>query len=181
MFAQFLNIVFRSIKLDKNLYKENKNFGDAAIYFAALIMILDGVAGAIAANTFYKTSISLSAITAIFTWFIWAMFIFVIGVKLFPDKDTKVPFKKLLTAVGFAHAPGLLRFFAISPTTVMPIIFLTQLWIFASLTISTKQILQLKSNFKSFGIIFLSFLILAILSVSFVMSKMETLPISNVT
>ena len=181
MFAQFLNIVFRSIKLDKNLYKENKNFGDAAIYFAALIMILDGVAGAIAANTFYKTSISLSAITAIFTWFVWAMFIFVIGVKLFPDKDTKVPFKKLLTAVGFAHAPGLLRFFAISPTTVMPIIFLTQLWIFASLTISTKQILQLKSNFKSFGIIFLSFLILAILSVSFVMSKMETLPISNVT
>ena len=181
MFAQFLNIVFRSIKLDKNLYKENKNFGDAAIYFAALIMILDGVAGAIAANTFYKTSISLSAITAIFTWFVWAMFIFVIGVKLFPDKDTKVPFKKLLTAVGFAHAPGLLRFFAISPTTVMPIIFLTQLWIFASLTISTKEILQLKSNFKSFGIIFLSFLILAILSVSFVMSKMETLPISNVT
>ena len=181
MFAQFLNIVFRSIKLDKNLYKENKNFGDAAIYFAALIMILDGVAGAIAANTFYKTSISLSAITAIFTWFVWAMFIFVIGVKLFPDKDTKVPFKKLLTAVGFAHAPGLLRFFAISPTTVMPIIFLTQLWIFASLTISTKQILQLKSNFKSFGIIFLSFLILAILSVSFVMSKMDTLPISNVT
>ena len=70
MFAQFLNIVFRSIKLDKNLYKENKNFGDAAIYFAALIMILDGVAGAIAANTFYKTSISLSAITAIFTWFV---------------------------------------------------------------------------------------------------------------
>tara|TARA_S200000501_G_C20800062_1_gene733612 strand:- start:24 stop:569 length:546 start_codon:yes stop_codon:yes gene_type:complete len=181
MFAQFLNIVFRSIKLDKNLYKDNKNFGDAAIYFAALIMILDGVAGAIAANTFYKTSISLSAITAIFTWFVWAMFIFVIGVKLFPDKDTKVPFKKLLTAVGFAHAPGLLRFFAISPTTVMPIIFLTQLWIFASLTISTKEILQLKSNFKSFGIIFLSFLILAILSVSFVMSKMETLPISNVT
>ena len=89
MFAQFLNIVFRSIKLDKNLYKENKNFGDAAIYFAALIMILDGVAGAIAANTFYKTSISLSAITAIFTWFVWAMFIFVIGVKLFPDKILK--------------------------------------------------------------------------------------------
>ncbi len=181
MFAQFLNIVFRSIKLDKNLYRENKNFGDSAIYFAALIMVLDGVAGAIAANTFYKTSIGLSAITAIFTWFVWALFIFVIGVKLFPDKDTKVPFKKLLTAVGFAHAPGLLRFFAVSPNMVMPIIFLTQLWIFASLIISTREILQLKSNFKSFGIIFLSFLILAILSVSFVMSKMDTLPISNVT
>ena len=58
MFAQFLNIVFRSIKLDKNLYRENKNFGDAAIYFAALIMVLDGVAGAIAANTIIKTVIT---------------------------------------------------------------------------------------------------------------------------
>ena len=132
-------------------------------------------------NTFYKTSIGLSAITAVFTWFVWAIFIFVIGVKLFPDKDTKVPFKKILIAVGYAHAPGLLRFFAITPNMVMPIIFLTQLWIFASLIISTREVLQLKSNFKSFGIIFLSFLILAILSVSFVMSRMDTLPISNVT
>ena len=47
MFAQFLDIIFRSLKLDKNLYRESKYFGDAAIYFAGLIMILDGVAGAV--------------------------------------------------------------------------------------------------------------------------------------
>jgi len=40
MFAEFLNIVFQSLKLDKNLYKNNKNFGEAAIYFAGLIMVL---------------------------------------------------------------------------------------------------------------------------------------------
>ena len=45
MFAEFLNIIFKSIKLDKSLYSDNKNFGEAAIYFAGLIMILDGVAG----------------------------------------------------------------------------------------------------------------------------------------
>ena len=180
MFAQFLSIVFRSIKLDKNLYRESKSFGEAAIYFSALVMVLDGVAGAIAANTFFKTSIGLSAITAIFTWFVWAIFIFVIGVKLFPDKDTKVPFKKILIAVGFAHAPGLIRFFALTPELMIPIIFLTQFWIFASLIISTKQILNLKSNFKAFGIIFLSFLIIAFLSISFVMSRMNALPINSI-
>ena len=57
MFGQFLDIVGRSLKLDRSLYKENKYFGDAAIYFAGLIMILDGVAGAVAANTIIKTSI----------------------------------------------------------------------------------------------------------------------------
>ena len=181
MFAQFLNIVFSSIKLEKSLYNDNKFFGEAGIYFAGLIMILDGVAGAVAANSFVKTSIGVSGLTAIFTWLIWAIFIYVIGVKLFSDKETKVTFKKILIAVGYAHAPGLLRFFAVTPDFVVPIIFLTQFWIFASLIIAMKQILNLKSSFKAFGIVFLSFLIIAFLSISFVMSRMDALPISNIS
>jgi len=180
MFGEFLSIIVRSIKLDKTLYKDNKNFGEAAIYFSGLIMILDGIAGAVAANTVVKTAIAMSGLTAIMTWLVWALFIFVAGVKLFPDKETKVPFKKILIGVGFAHAPGLLRFFAVTPDLMIPIIFLTQFWIFAGLIISTKQILNLKSNFKSFGIVFLSFLIIAFLSISFVMSRLNTLPISTI-
>ena len=181
MFGEFLNIVFKSIKLDKTLYSDNRNFGEASIYFAGLIMILDGVAGAVAANTIIKTAIGMSGLTAIVTWLIWAIFIFVIGVKLFPDKQTKVSFKKVLTAVGFAHAPGLLRFFAVTPDLMIPIIFLTQFWIFAGLIISTKEILNLKSNFKSFGIVLLSFLIIAFLLISFVMSRMNMLPVNQIS
>jgi len=99
MFGFFLELVFRSIKLDKKLYREVKTFSEVSIYFAAIIMILDGVAGAIATNNFYKTSLSLSALTAILTWFFWAVLIFTIGAKIFPDKDTKVTFKKILIAV----------------------------------------------------------------------------------
>ena len=181
MFAFFLDIIFKSIKLDKSFYTNSRYFGEAGIYFAGLIMILDGVAGAIAANTVIKTSIGVSGITAIFAWFFWSILIYVIGVKLFPDKNTKASFKNILVGVGYAHAPGLLRFFAVVPELVFPIIFLTQFWIFASLIISMKQVLNLKSNFKSFGIIFLSFLIIAFLSVSFVMSKMNVLPAGNIT
>ncbi len=181
MFAQFLDIIFKSIKLDKNLYKDTKYFGEAGIYFAGLIMILDGVAGAIAANTIVKTSIGISGLTAILTWLVWAIFIYVIGVKIFPDKESKIPFKKVLISVGYAHAPGLLRFFAVTPDLVLLIVFLTQFWIFASLIISTKQILNLKSNFKAFGVVFLSFLIIAFLSIAFIMSRMNALPISNIS
>ena len=179
MFAEFLNIVFSSLKLDKNLYRNNKYFGEAAIYFAGIIMILYGVAGAIAANTFIKTSIGISGLTAILTWLVWTIMIYVIGVKIFPDKDTKTSFKKVLIGVGYAHAPGLIRFFAVTPEIVVPIVFLTQFWVFASLIISTKEILNLKSNFKSFGVVFLSFLIIAIVSVSFVISRMNALPIGS--
>ena len=181
MFGEFLKIIAKSLKLDKSLYRESKNFGEAAIYFSGLIMILDGVAGAVAANTFIKTSVGISGLTAILTWFIWALFIYVIGVKIFPDKETKTPFKKVLIAVGYAHAPGLIRFFAVTSELVIPIIFLTQFWIFASLIIASKEVLNLKSNFKSFGVVFLSFLIIAFLSISFMMSRMNSLPISNLS
>tara|TARA_Y100000748_G_scaffold274368_1_gene249425 strand:+ start:219 stop:764 length:546 start_codon:yes stop_codon:yes gene_type:complete len=181
MFNEFYNIIVRSLKLDKTLYKDNRNFGEAAIYFAGSIMILDGVAGAVAANTIIKTAIGISGLTAIITWLIWALFIYVIGVKLFPDKETKIPFKKVLIAVGYAHSPGLLRFFAVTPDLMIPIIFLTQFWIFAGLIISTKQILNLKSNIKSFGIVFLSFLIIAFLSITFVMSRMNALPVGTIS
>ena len=90
MFGEFLSIIFKSIKLDRSLYTDSKNFKEAAIYFAGLIMILDGIAGAVAANTIIKTAVAMSGLTAILTWVIWAIFIYVIGVKLFPDKQTKV-------------------------------------------------------------------------------------------
>ena len=180
MLGEFLNIVFKSIKLDKSLYTDSKNFGEASVYFAGLIMILDGIAGAVAANNIMKTAVAMSGLTAIVTWVLWSVLVFVIGVKIFPDKQTKAPFKKVLTAVGFAHAPGLLRFFAVTPDLMIPIILLTQFWIFAALIISTKQILNLKSNFKSFGIVFLSFLIIVFLSISFVMSRMNMMPVSHI-
>jgi len=181
MFAQFLDIIFKSIKLDKNLYKDTKYYGEAAIYFAGLIMILDGIAGAVAANTIIKTSIGVSGLTAILTWLVWAIFIYVIGVKIFPDKESKIPFKKVLITVGYAHSPGLLRFFAVTPDLVLLIVFLTQFWIFASLIISVKHTLNIKSSFKASGVVFLSFLIIAFLSVAFIMSRMNTLPVSNIS
>ena len=179
MFGQFLHIVVSCLKLDRNIFRDPKYFGEAAIYFAGLIMILDGVAGAVAANTFIKTSIGVSGITALVTWFIWSIFVYVIGVKLFPDGNLKIPFKRVLIGVGYAHAPGLIRFFAVTPELVIPIIFLTQFWIFAALIISTKHVLNLKSNFKAFGVVFLSFLIIAIVSISFVMSRMNAIPINS--
>ena len=97
MLGEFLGIVVKSLKLDKSLYKDPKYFGEAAIYFAGLIMILDGIAGAVAANTIVKTSIGISGLTAILTWLVWSIFIYVIGVKIFPDKDSKIPFKKVFT------------------------------------------------------------------------------------
>ncbi len=174
MFNELTNIIIRSLKLDKTLYKESRSFNELSIYFALIIMILDGIAGAVAASSVIKTNIFLSGITAILTWYIWALLIYVIGAKIFPEKDTKVNFKKILIVVGYAHAPGLLRFIAFIPDLTLPLIFITQFWIFASLIIATREVLNFKSNIKSLGVVILAFLIIAIVSLTFITGKLGT-------
>ena len=39
MFGEFLNIIFKSIKLDKTLYSDNKNFTEASIYFGGALIV----------------------------------------------------------------------------------------------------------------------------------------------
>ena len=178
MFDELLKIIYRSIKLDQNLYKDPKTFEESSLYYACLIIILDGIAGAFAISSIYKTNIFLTGITAILSWLVWAILIYVIGTKLFPDSGTESNLRKILVTVGLAHAPGLLRFFAVIPELVIPIVFFTQFWIFAALVIGIKEVLNFKSNFKSFGVILITFLIIALISISYVVNNFNSLPIN---
>ena len=178
MFEYLSKVIIRSIRLDKSLYKDPNTFGETSLYFAGLIMVLDGVAGAVALSTIYKTNIIFSGVTALLSWLVWGVLIYVIGIKLFPDPSTNANFKKILITVGFAHAPGLFRFFVFVPSLLVPIIFLTQFWIFASLIIGVREVLNYKSNFRSAGVIVIAFLIISIVSLSFVMDKINTIPIN---
>ena len=88
MFEYFSKVIIRSIKLDKSLYKDPNTFGELSLYYAGLIMVLDGVAGAIALSTLYKTNIIFSGVTALLSWLVWGVLIYVIGIKLFPDRKS---------------------------------------------------------------------------------------------
>jgi len=176
MINELIDYIYRSIKLDRSLYGNPKNFHELSIYYAVIIIILDGIAGAVAVSSFYKSNIMLSGLTAIIGWVVWAILIYIIGIKLFPDPDTKADLRKVLIIVGFAHSPGLLRILGIIPGLAIPIIFFTQFWIFASLIIGVKEGLNFKSNFKSLGVILIAFLIIAIISVSYLTSVLENLP-----
>ena len=180
MILIFINRIFRAIKIDPDLYEEVEHDKSATIQ-AAGVVVLSSLAAGVGAIHLGASNFLLGPLLSLASWYFWAFIIYMVGTKLFPDKETKVSFKKILIGVGYAHTPGILRFFAVTPDLMIPIIFITQFWIFAGLIISTKQILNLKSNFKSFGVVFLSFLIIAFLSISFLMSKISALPISTIS
>ena len=168
MFDDFLYNYYRSIKLDKNLYKDKKIFQNLSFYFAGLVVIIGGLAGLYAQNTFIKnldtniptTSFLAVIISSILGWFVWTCLIYLIGGKLFSESNTKANFKKLLIAVGYGHAPAIFRFFAVVPEILIPIVLITQIWIFLSIAIGIKEVLNFRSNFKSIGVVVIVFLII---------------------
>ena len=173
MFDDFLYNFYRSIKLDKSLYKDPKSFENLSFFFAGLIIIINGLAGLVAQSTFIETlrtvygvsgvpetSLFGTVFSSILGWIIWAVLLYVIGAKLFAETNTAANFKNMLIVVGYAHAPGIFRFFAVIPDLLIPIILITQLWIVASITIGINEILYFRNNFKSFGVVLASLLII---------------------
>ena len=100
MFAEFIIITVRSLKLDKTLYKDNKNFDEAGIYFAVSIIIITSLIGIIPNNVLLDfASLYLGEIkpprlgtvllTSGFAWLLKSLYLFVVGLIMFPKKQIK--------------------------------------------------------------------------------------------
>jgi len=173
MFDDFLYNYYRAIKLDKNLYRDSKIFGNLSFFFAGLIIIINGLAGLVAQKSYIETlktvynlnnfsgsSLPEAILSSVIGWIIWAVLIYIIGAKLFSENKISTSFKNILIIVGYGHAPGVFRFFAIIPDLLIPLILITEIWIFLSISSGVKEVLQYKSNFKSLGVVIIAFLII---------------------
>jgi len=160
MFGEFLNIIVRSIKLDKTLYKDNKNFGEAAIYFAIIIILITAIIGLIPGSIFLKfmsgvfgstdqgPSIRSVIITTIIVWLIKTAYLYFVGVVLFPSKATKCNYRKILVTVGYASAPLILNAFIVD-IKLLYFMFIPYIWYNISLIIGINYILKFENYFKS--------------------------------
>ena len=165
MINEFINIVYRATRFDKNFYSNSENFDEAAIYFAAIIVIVVGILGIIpqaAMLEFYRNNFNIDVpatklkyilILTFSTWIIRSIYIFVAGIKLFPSKKTNCNLLKVFTLVGFAHSPYIFRFVAFSNELIFPVIILTEILYHISLIVGTNEILNYKNIFKSFMLI----------------------------
>ena len=190
MFDDFLYNFYRSIKLDKDLYKDKKIFENLSLFFAGLIIIISGFAGLYAQNNFiesleatygYSNIPSTGFFSVVFSsilgWIIWTILIYIIGAKLFSEKSTTANFKNILIVVGYGHAPAILRFLIVLPELLIPVVLITQIWVLLSIAVGIKEALNFKTRSKSIGVVVIVFLIM-ILSFILIMSNSKFIPIS---
>ena len=161
MNSVFVNIIIRACTLDTTLYEEVEADKSATLQ-AALVVVLSSLAAGVGALSLGASNFLMAPILSLVSWYIWAYLIYFIGVKLFPEPNTKADHGELLRTIGFSSAPGLIRVFGFTPD-LMSITFIGGgIWMLVAMIIAVRQALDYESTWRAIGVVIIGFLVQAI-------------------
>ena len=164
MNSVFVNRIIRACKLDTTLYEEVEADKSATLQ-AALVVVLSSLAAGVGALSLGASNFLMAPILSLVSWYIWAYLIYFIGVKLFPEPNTKADHGELLRTIGFSSAPGLIRVFGFTPD-LMSITFIgAAIWMLVAMVIAVRQALDYQSTWRAIGVVVIAFLVQSIILV----------------
>ena len=83
MISLSLSRVYRSIKIEPEVYDELQKDKKATLS-AAIVVLISSTAAGIGAKQMGAGSFILAPILSLVSWFVWAYIVYFVGVKLFP-------------------------------------------------------------------------------------------------
>ena len=157
MFNKLFDRIFRAIKIDVELYEEVERDKSATIQ-AGLVVVLSSMAAGVGALQLGSSNFLLAPIFSLISWYVWAYIIYFVGVKLFPEKNTKSNHGELLRTIGFSSAPGLLRVFGVTPDLMAVTFIGSAFWMLACMVVAVKSALDYDSMWKALGVVIVAWL-----------------------
>ncbi len=158
MISIFFNRVFRAIKIDIDLYEEVEADKSATIQ-AGMVVVLSSLAAGVGAIHLGASNLLLAPLLSLLSWYVWAYIIYFVGVKIFPDPETKSDHGELLRTIGFSSAPGIIRVFGFTPTLMTVTFIGSAFWMLACMVVAVKSALDYNSMWKAFGVVIVAWLI----------------------
>jgi len=160
--TSFLNRIFRAIKIDANLYEEVEKDKNATLQ-AGGVVVISSLAAGVGALHLGASNFLIAPIMSLISWYVWAYIIYFVGVKLFPEKQTKSNHGELLRTIGFSSAPGIIRVFGITPDLMTVTFIGSAFWMLACMVVGVKSALDYNSLWRALGVVIVAWLIQAFL------------------
>jgi len=168
MILIFLNRIFRAIKIDVDLYEEVEKDKKATIQ-AGLVVVISSLAAGVGAIQLGASNFLLAPIMSLLSWYIWAYIIYFVGVKLFPEKQTKSSHGELLRTIGFSSAPGIIRVFGVTPDLMTVTFIGSAFWMLACMVVGVRSALDYNSLWRALGVVIVAWMLQAILLIVMLM------------
>ena len=130
---------------------------------AGAVVVLSSLAAGVGALKLGASNFLLAPILSLLSWYVWAYIIYFVGVKLFPDKNTKSDHGELLRTIGFSSAPGIIRVFGVTPDLMAVTFIGSAFWMLACMVVGVRAALDYKSLWRALGVVVVAWLFQAIL------------------
>jgi hypothetical protein len=140
---EFTRRVMGAMWMDASTY-EAIEADPAALRQAVLVVAGFGIAAGIglSADTPTARAIAIATASALAGWLSWAAVVYHLGVRVFPEPQTRSDVLEIARTIGFSAAPGLLLVFLAVPVG-RPLTFaLVLLWMFTAMVIAVRQALD---------------------------------------
>ena len=146
--GNFIYRVVGAALLDGSIYEDVEADHRAGAQATAVVLLasLAPVVGLSGVFGFQSDALLRVAALSIVTWVAWAVLMFQIGTRLFPEPQTRTSLGELLRTTGFAAAPGLLQVFAVLPGMMMPVFVGTWIWMIAAMVVGVRHALDYTST-----------------------------------
>jgi Yip1 domain len=144
--SSFGERVIGAAKLEVRTFEEVET-DPAATGQAMAVVVLSSLAAGLGSYGLggFTGMLRLTAVSLI-GWAIWAVLIYFIGTKLLPEPQTKSNIPEMMRTIGFASAPGLLRFVGILPLIGWLLVLLITVWLLVANIIAVRQALDYQST-----------------------------------
>jgi hypothetical protein len=143
--------MIRAARLDPRLYAE-VGADVAATGQAASVVLLAAFAGGINFPGAPFAILFGGLLAALAGWVLFAYVIYLIGVKLLPEPETKADFGALLRAMGFANAPGIVKMLGIVPELRALVFFVAMVWVLVATVVAVRHALSYTSPWRAIGV-----------------------------
>lgn len=163
MGQSLVNRMIRASRLDAALYEEVEADRRAMTQALAVVLLSGLAAGIGGLGKAGPMSLVLGTGGAISGWLVWALLAYVIGAKLFPDRDTKADLGEMLRTIGFASSPGIVRVAGVVPGIADGVFVVAAVWMLAAMVVAVRQALDYRSTSRAIGVCVLGWLVQATL------------------
>jgi hypothetical protein len=141
------------LRLDVAAY-EDVEADPAALVHAVAIVLTVGVAAAIGfAGRTPDLGVLVSAAGAsLVGWLSWAAIVAYLGVRVFPEPQTRTDVAELARTIGFSAAPGLFLVLLAVPDLRLATFVAVSLWMLAAMVVAVRQALDFTGTLRAIAV-----------------------------
>lgn len=146
----FVHRVIGASRFDAETYEEVEA-DRSALGQAMAVVVMSSFAGSISISE-TTAAVIAATVASLMGWFFWAWVTYVIGIRLFPTKQTEADWGQLLRTTGFSASPGMLRILAVVPGLTGIVFLVCTIWMLAAFIMAVRQALDYSGVWRAVGV-----------------------------